>query len=272
MENCLDEITVTYISSPSEEHKTTTYKEFIALNPEELSKDAQQLQKKMARLYDLNNRKPPLYHSFPKRKDKPLTIDATTIENSKKEEHASATFIQERNSIIFYQSAKKCTLLNILAHELKHAEQFSDDRILISKYGLALRQLEYVAEAQAYTFASYVWLIDCIENKRSFFKYQKNLKPFEDEGTIPKKEYEKHIKENSEPDWKSFEEKYLLNTLPELYYNSYYGYDYDERFLPVKETDKDISEIPESFCFSKDFVGKELLDALKKIPHESLKK
>lgn len=273
MENTLDGVLVKYIALDSKSPAITTYKDFLTLSPEKLPSDTLWLQKEMARLYNLNNRRVPLYHSFPKRKNKsPLTIDASTIEKAEEKEHSTASFVQGINSIIFYQAAKECNLLNILAHELKHAEQFSDDRTLINENGLALRQLEYLAEAQAYTFEAYIWLIDCIENKRSFSTYQKDLSSFERHGIISKNKYEKYIKENSSPDWKSFESENLLKILFKLYYHSYYKNNYDECFPPVKKTDTDILQIPESFYFSKKFINKELLKALKKAPRKSAKK
>ena len=76
--NTLDNIKVDYFDVHGEK-RTTTYKEFIKLDPKTLEHSNLELLKVMQELYALNDREPPLYKSFPDKPDKPLTIDATSI-------------------------------------------------------------------------------------------------------------------------------------------------------------------------------------------------
>jgi len=76
--NTMDVIFVDYVLPGKPEGTTpqrVTLKEFLALPPDQLTEQNQKVQKVMGRLYQLNDRKPPLFNSFPIRPIIPTMSD-----------------------------------------------------------------------------------------------------------------------------------------------------------------------------------------------------
>ena len=129
---------------------TLPIKEFLALAPESLPKEAQYLQQVLLLIYK-ENEKSPIYHKFPKR-DIPLLIDYSRLLN----EEVDGSYSAWNNKITLNSDILNSEkLLETLAHELKHAEQWFDtDKINLNSY--QEQQLGVLAEAQAYACGQYV--------------------------------------------------------------------------------------------------------------------
>ena len=223
MANTLDNVLV-------EHHKlgVIKFKEFLNIEPKKLSKKEYTLQKVMARLYHLNERIPPLFYTFPERPNKPLVIKADTI-NRCSSNNIGALYDSDDNYIQFENTGSGDNyLLNELAHELKHAEQYSEERrnLFKEKNGLICHQIDYLDEAQAYAFGDYVVALDCLEKKCSADEYIEHAcSPY----LIPY--YKKALKEGK-LDREQFEQNGILTTLHVLYSSSFdlhYRAKFDER-------------------------------------------
>lgn len=271
--NTMDVIFVDYLL-PNEPEGTTphhvTLKEFLALPQDQLTEQNQKVQKVLGQLYQLNDREPPLFHSFPKREAGPLVIDCTPCP-----QFFTASYNQDGNNIVIEESALELTelsLLGVFAHELKHAEQFSEETYKIYKNtkeddGLGFHQLEYLAEAQAYAFDGYVEYLVGLNSSDGNSLLDVGS-PFE----LPMiKEYlpilERHTKDKSVDNFSDIEYEIMEKILPILYYTPYRS-DYDCT-KPISYEDKGLteSELPASFRF-KD--KREALSLLKDMPREAM--
>ena len=103
---------------------TITLPEFLKIQPKDLTAEERKIQTALTRLYELNDREPPLFQSFPNwRNEKfPLTIDTTYIPE---DQSCLASYNPEYNRITFEETNDPIILLESLAHELKHAEHCS---------------------------------------------------------------------------------------------------------------------------------------------------
>ena len=267
--NTMDVIFVDYLlpGEPKDAKKHhVTLKEFLALPPEQLTEQNQKIQKTLGRLYQLNDRKPPLFNSFPKRKTE-LVINCTPIEGN-----VSACYVPNANRVNIVEGTLKNTesaLLQAFAHELKHAEQFSEELYEIwnkSKKddGSAFHQLSYLIEAQAYAFGNYVYL------SHLNFSYPEKLDDLplklraSSDEVLPV--LEKHVKGKSIDAFPDIEYEMMDKILPFLY-NVHYCDKYNE-IKPISDKDKGLTEgdIPNSFHFKN---PKEVLSLLNNMPREA---
>ena len=256
----------------SKKIKTATLPEFIAKDPKELSEMEQKLQSAIKRLYQLNDREPPLFRSFPNwRPNLPLTIDATYL--PKTSSSYFAEFSPSENHIFFEKTDEDTNLLDSLAHELKHAEQCSEETYNISTgtNGLQAQQMKFLGEAQAYAFATYVTALDLFD--RGIFDVRSELAKTPDCMTstaLPV--LLEHLGTHGHLDWPSLQQSLILENLPALYKTSYKSR-YDEcAYLfgsLIHEKDKSLDHIPEAFHLPDDFPRKKLLKVLKKIPRKA---
>jgi len=265
--NTMDVIFVDYLL-PNEPEGTTphhvTLKEFLALPPEKLTEQNQKIQKALGQLYKLNDREPPLFHSFPKREAGPLVINCGYAAY----QNLYAYYEPNENKVALADNALAATelyLLSTFAHELKHAEQTSEEhyslqRKMQRKDGLAYHQLRYLNEAQAYAFGSYVLYLSQLNT------YPKGLVWLHDLPTFPI--LERHSKEQHIDDFRDIEYEMMKEVLPLLYQTEGCRADYDD-IKPISEEDIGLmeAEIPASFHFKH---PREALLLLQDMPREAM--
>lgn len=263
--NTLDNINVDYLDVDGK-RITTTYKEFIELDPKTLEPSNLELFKVMNELHALNDRIPPLYKSFPDKKDKPLTIDATSILDALLgggEKGAVASFNPRKNVVCFEKAEMDVALLDSLAHELKHAEQQSQELEEMEQTdGLSYHQIGYLKESQAYAFGDYVAALSLLNKGWNFDKISKTYPRI---GSVLKSAVK-----NGEIDYKSYEEDGMHFHLSRLLGED--GRNYKKRFhvlRSIKDKDMGISKIPESLNITDKDFQKEFLEKLGKIPREA---
>ena len=157
MANTLDNVLIKY-SDNDGVLRTVTYKAFVEQDPKQLSKNDQKVFPAISELYQLNNREPPLYHSFEDVPQKPLTIDLTKTKHPNP--YCYGLFNGKENSVYVHTDNFKggfFAALEVLAHELKHAEQQSEEtRRLEKENGLIFQQISFLKEAQAFSFGNFV--------------------------------------------------------------------------------------------------------------------
>ncbi|MBR5129849.1 MAG: hypothetical protein IKV03_01305 [Alphaproteobacteria bacterium] len=275
MPNTLDNILIKYGTSSTKnenDFKITTYKEFLSLKQEELSEREYQIQTAMAALYCLNDCTPPLFLSFPNwRPNKPLTIETTRLSRT----HSVAVFNTQHNIIHFDDTDDPELLLMALSHELKHAEQFSQECFKVEKESnLAYHQLNFLSEAQAHAFMTYVAMIACKKQGCTVDEFlywvDKSLWDFyaDTEKPLLEKHYKWLLSNNSKSNAQAIQQDLTLVALSYLSKDSNYKHKYDY-FSPIKDNDQDISHIPDSFNLTPAFV-KKVMPILKNIQHEAL--
>ena len=132
--------------------KTITLKEFLEMDDSVLNSAEGKIKKALAYLYEKNDKEPPLFKEFPDRGEKKLTIDCTTIPL----DNALAHYVGDDNVIEFTSSTEIVDLISTLAHELKHAEQFSQECLSLYKNHTKAQQIDFIVEAQAYAFDAYI--------------------------------------------------------------------------------------------------------------------
>ena len=260
------EETVSKKQEGDENANLVTLKDFISIKPEELSPEEQKLQEALKILHHLNDRDPPLYKSFPNwRPNQPITIDATTMPSG----YCSAAFLQDDNLIQFNNNVPTSSLLGMIAHELKHAEQYSEEVYQKARNNNGnnkeAQKIRFTEEAQSYAFEAYVQMLAAKEQGDNNWELACNdgimrtaMLP------IVKKHKEK------DPDLKdvvNLQEELMIGVLPCLYYSDYKT-EYDG-FQPIKGNEADITSLPESFHLSNEFVQNRLLGALKQMPLEN---
>lgn len=116
--------------------------DFLKTDSSQLPEKEQQVQKLLAFLYELNEKDPPIFKKFPIR-DKSLIIDCTTISY----EGTGGAYNNNANTIFMcHNNYNDEQLLEVLAHELKHAEHWVD----MQNYNTyQIHQLNFLKEAQA---------------------------------------------------------------------------------------------------------------------------
>ena len=244
--NTMDVIFVDYLLPGETKKQTVPLKEFLTLPQDQLTEQNQKVQKALGQLYKLNDREPPLYHSFPKRNVGPLVIDCTPVMN----ENFSACYYFKENKVKLEESTLEGTELDLLdsfSHELKHAEQFSEEFCAVraelrDKDGLGFHQLLYLTEAQAYAFDEYV--------KDLFYAKEKGVE-------------DKNIKTFSD-----VESAGMKDFLQILYEKGHYKSNYD-LISPITRKDKGLTveDIPVSFHFRDNQEALSLLEDMPRYAH-----
>ena len=267
--NTMDVIFVDYVLPGKPEGTTpqrVTLKEFLALPQDKLTEQNQKIQKALGQLYQLNDREPPLFHSFPKRKTE-LVINCTPREKG----NFTACYVPDDNKVEIVESTLESTesaLLHVFAHELKHAEQFSEELCEArNKFknddGLAYHQLSYLIEAQAFAFGNYVSHLAQLNYSLYLDEGHKVVWQYEEVSPI----LEKHTKGKSIDAFSDIECEMMDKIFPFLYNEISYRDQYDKT-KPISDKDKGLTEgeIPDSFHF-KD--PREALSLLKDMPQET---
>ncbi len=246
--------------------KAVSLPEFLKISPEELSETEQNIQRAIKLVYDLNGKEPPLYKEFPtfRSKEHPLTIDITTAGNNYKSRDYAAAYKPQDNRVIFEEVNDRDLLILTLAHELKHAEQEDeetyewDERSAFGssmENAYAWHQLGFLREAQAYTQGARVYY-------EVFKKTGKRL-----ETRLYDKISKKYTTPDGQTDAAKIEEEMIKAMLDELYHgkHKYSAYKdiYDES-CPIKESDKGLTDIPESF-----HLPQSLMEKLKECPKKA---
>ncbi|MDY6407754.1 MAG: hypothetical protein SPL08_03520 [Pseudomonadota bacterium] len=242
MENTLD---VVQIKCSLGSKKMT---DFLAVSPDTLTNAERDVQEALAFIYRKNTEKS-LFGIFPSwRKDSPLTIDCTHIPNS--ETRYSGAYSLATNQIRLEKATQETDLINILAHELKHAEQATRE-VFAVEYGddnLAKHEMGFFQESQSYPFGMYVTLLKAQEeNATAPEKAEKRIDRLTTEAF--QKVLDIFIAESINKPYAQLEEKLILATLP-IMYRSVYKADYDTK-SPLGINDKGLSQIPESFPLKK---------------------
>ncbi len=171
MANALDVLRVEYKQKNGEE-KNVSYLDFLALNPNELSRQERQMQKVLAKLHRLNNGPSPLFKKFT---TTPLVIRPTSLLAG----NVNAYF--DLNNIYFDETAYDFELFSTVVHELKHAEDWSKEmshlaRTDHSKDGLSFHQSKILSETRARACELSALMLDCLDRKVDFEVFQKELK------------------------------------------------------------------------------------------------
>jgi len=262
--NTMDGILVDFVLPGETKARSVLLKEFLELKPEQLTAQNQKIQKALGRLYQLNDRKPPLFHSFPKRNVGPLIINCTPVVAN-----CSAHYVLEKNKVEIVESALESTelfLIDTFAHELKHAEQSSEEfcdlfnAIIKKGDGLAYHQLKYLKEAQAYAFGSYVSHLAALN-----YPYPKQPQWRYDEAVSPI--LEEYLKDKSIAAFSDIEHEIIKRVLPIIYSRGSYRDEFDLD-VPISKEDTGLTEgeIPTSFHFKQ---PRETLFLLQQMPREA---
>ena len=172
MENVLDHILIkynkhSYIKPDWIKVARTTYKDYLYLNPEYLPQRERHFQNAMKDLYYYAHNFP-LFTSFPDHgPDKPLTIDITKFPKN-----AAGCYSLLYNTICISDKTDPDSILLSLAHELKHAEQSSQEETKARRSSnLFYHQLGFLGEAQAFSFEIYIAMLIAKTNKYSREKF-----------------------------------------------------------------------------------------------------
>ena len=223
------------------ETKELPIKDFLVLDTKELTPEEEKIQSALAFLHEQNGQNPPIYKSFPKRNE-PLVIDCTIeVENH------GGIYSPKTNEVRLKGKAKKASrILEVLAHELKHAEQHVDiNGLNLNNY--QKQQLSFLNEALAYACDKFV--LD---------RYYKQF---------PEERREKSILERlfGSPELDEFEgdmsSKYAADHVMNFMFSdtaTNYKNRYDEHY-PILYTDKGLTSIPDAFGIEK----KDMLSVIK---------
>ena len=252
--NTMDKIFVKFKLIGRQRSHTVSIANFFKLDPKLLNKGTQKVQEVLRQLYKLNDRNPPLYREFADMgKDMPLVIDC----NPCKCQDSPAAFEEKANRIELRGDAlstyNKALLQCILAHELKHAEQYSKEHIrlqskIVEKHdGLACYQMRMLEEAQAYAmcdYVSYLASLDPVFPKQKSWYYFESLLPI----------LKKHTHGKDVDSFRDIEYSMVKLILPELYHNDWFALlkhekDPQGKVWVISKEDKGLSTISRSFNF-----------------------
>ncbi|MBR6412831.1 MAG: hypothetical protein IKS41_06715 [Alphaproteobacteria bacterium] len=238
--------------------------DFLAASPDTLTESERDIQEALAFIYRKNEEKG-LFGTFPDwRKNSPLIIDCTYIPD--KEEKFSGNYASGTNKIRLEKTTQQTDLINILSHELKHAEQTTKEvmSIVCGKDNLAIQETGFFQESQSYPFGFYVSLLKAQEeNATDPEKAQKRMARL-DVGAF-QKVFDIFLEAPLNTPYAQLEEKLMIATLPIMYRSSYKA-EYDT-LHPLGINDKGLSQIPESFPL-KQKPSAELLAKLLETPKE----
>lgn len=209
--------------------------DFLKLDENNLSEKERQIQKLLICLYRLNDNTPPIYKRFPVRNN-PLVIDCTTISF----EGTGGIYKNNENMILVsHQNYNDGQLMDVLAHELKHAEQWIDsDTDNFNMY--QVHQIKFLKEAQAYACGN--WVRRQFEEENPQFmeelsieeKFLRCLFAEELNRGIASKDMAFHLESffDNEPIYRQYKDEY------------------DKR-LPIFYSDKGLTRIPDVFGIEK---------------------
>lgn len=161
MTNTMDGILIEYGQKLKSK---VTLREFLNIPTKQLPKKQQKIQQALDFIYKLNEKNPPLFSRFPNwREGKPLTIDCVSV-TTKSDDTATASFNTFHNVIRFQNTNASSDFVEVIAHELKHAEQNSEEsyhlhKIYFKQNAYRYHQLRFLEEAQAYLFGNYVAIL-----------------------------------------------------------------------------------------------------------------
>ena len=246
-------------TSAAKEYKESSITDFLKLKPETLSPDEQKIQKILNVLYKINGQNHPLYTTFPDR-DKSLVIDLTTVAR----ENCAARYLPDEHKIEFNQIEQvksEWQLLNTLAHEIKHAQQWFDDKDL-NNY--QQHEIGFLQEAQARACSERA--IYTLNPKHpycvTFASYIEARRLGELIGG-PKLDPQK-LETDCIKDYlfKFFDDQKFKRTY--AYYKDQYDY-----LFPIKIGDKPLSAIPPSFGLDKDGELDIIEDLKARVPREA---
>ena len=216
--------------------KTCTVPEFLAIDSKNLTDTEQKIQTALRTIYEINGREPPLYEEFPTfRSDiHPLTIDITTAGLPS---NCSACYHPMDNVIEFVEIDNPNSLIRSIAHELKHAENETEEvhklkKSLKGNNNYGLHQLRLLDEASAYAFDHLVAYEAGDFSGYNAYKHWHDL----------------YAKEGWTWDEKEVREMEIRSQLAWLY-NSSYKDDYDSAY-PIGYNDIGLDHIPEIFRIS----------------------
>lgn len=210
--------------------------DFIKLDKKNLLPFEQKLQESLIELYKLNGKEPPLYKKFPLSPSrKRLVIDCTTTGRLSRvlaEKEFIAHYDSEAHVVGFDSLEEKMdtsTFIITLAHELKHAEQYTTELKTMLKRGnnYQKQQLSFISEAQAYLFGTLVEEKLGIEPPSPFLQaYRKLL-------------------ERTEGNENEAQAALFRDILRKLPYDNTYKIEYD-RLCPISPKDRGIARLPKS--------------------------
>lgn len=232
--------------------------DFLKLNPDKLPKKEKQVQRILSFLYQQNQSDEPVYKKFPER-DEPLVIDCTTISFK----GTGGVYNNVVNTILMcHNNCGDAALINVLAHELKHAEQWIDETK--TEYNAYQKhQISFLKEAQASACGQWVKRrflnadegdVALSDEDRALLDLFGGLKKFQDftRGSMASKDMAFHLN------------NFLDN---ERCYQSYKD-TYDER-TPILYTDKGLTRIPSVFGIEKEDEVKILKILNKRVPRKA---
>ncbi|MBO5997031.1 MAG: hypothetical protein J6P93_00685, partial [Alphaproteobacteria bacterium] len=237
--------------------KTCSIREFIYPErypdnePLNLSETEKKVQEALRKIYEMNEKDPPLYKKFPtfRQDTNPLIVDITTLGNTG---NGSAAYDQKDNRITFKEVDRPDFLILTLVHELKHAEQCDEESYLMteSAYSAAMsmawgiddpmenayawHQREFLSEAQAYETCAraYYEMFGCPDNADDSVKiYAEIAEKYADSSG---QEVDAKIKEEA------------ICRFLDILYGSPYKDSYD-MIAPIGEKDTGLDHIPEVF-------------------------
>lgn len=237
--------------------KTCSVPEFIyperypENEPLKLSESEKRVQEALRKVYEMNEKDPPLYKKFPtfRLNTNPLMVDITTLGNTG---NGSAAYDQKDNKITFKEVDRPDFLILTLVHELKHAEQCDEESYLKTKkaYDTAMamafgsnnpmenayewHQLQFLSEAQAYetNARAYYEIFGCPDNADNSVKIYAEIA-------------KKYTDSNGHKDDAKIEEEAISEFL-DILYDSPYKDSYD-MIAPIGEKDTGLDHIPEVF-------------------------
>ena len=235
--------------------KELPLREFLHLDEKRLSAEEKKLQTVLNFLYHENKKNPPIYKKFPER-DMPLIIDCLVATEGVR----AGTFYPEKNKILFQtEKRKEENLVEILAHELKHAEQwFNQSEMSLNNY--QKHQLFFLDEALATACGQFIkdrYLKICPQQKQEKIGAEKLLHSLFGELSVDK----------FEGDMSS---AYMTDHLVNFMFSNratHYKNKYD-RWHPILYEDKALTFLPPSFGVEK----KDVVSVLKTLDKLVLKK
>ena len=215
------------------EIKALPRKDFLALDPKKLTQEEQVIQSALSFLYEQNGQTTPVYKSFPKRKE-PLVIDCTVeIENH------GGIYSPKTNEVRLKGKGKKLSrILEVVAHELKHAEQHVD----INGLGLnnyQKQQISFLNEALAYACDKFV-----LDRYYKEFPEERREKSFMERlfGSPELDEFEGDMSSKWAADHVM---NFMFSETASRYKNRY------DEYYPILYTDKGLTTIPAAFGIDK---------------------
>ena len=246
-------IDVEYDHSDHPEVKTVTLPEFLKIPPEQLSGDERKIQDAASKIYELNEKEPPLYKNLVNQNPQrpPLTINCTGKYNVP----GAAVFVGEKNEIGFI--SKDDNLVGSLAHELQHAEQHAQleiQKILDGNDNQAKREVFLMDEAEAFFTGARA----CVE---IFHKAESGIMAAQETYL---ELCQKYTLPDGKPDISTIKQKMMTHFMRRLSDKNMMVYPFQlEMIYPLRPTDIGLQHVPEHYGLTDDF-----RQTFKQLPHE----